>query len=102
MVRTDDPAFIGSSSNTAPIAANDSGTTNEDTAFDISVLANDSDPDAGDVLTVHSMLITDEGGYEMQVYARELIGDRMNLTYSRVRDGEVLRTVTGVLTRVPR
>jgi hypothetical protein len=55
---------------------------------------------AGNVLTVYSMLITDEGGYEMQVYTRELVDDRMNLTYSRVRDGQVLRTVTGVLTRM--
>ncbi|MEM7528960.1 MAG: Ig-like domain-containing protein [Pseudomonadota bacterium] len=36
----------------APIAADDDASTTEDTAVDIDVLANDSDPDAGDVLNV--------------------------------------------------
>lgn len=36
----------GGSSNSAPVAVNDSTSTNEDTAVTISVLANDSDPDS--------------------------------------------------------
>jgi hypothetical protein len=55
---------------------------------------------AGDALTVHAMLITEEGGYEMQVYERRLIEDGLSLSYRRVRDGEVLRTVHGHLRRV--
>ena len=54
---------------------------------------------SGDTLFVYAMLITDEGGYEMQVYERTLTPDGMDLTYSRVRDGEVLRTVRGTLKR---
>ena len=37
--------------NDAPIAGNDTATTNEDTPVDISVLANDTDIDAGTTLT---------------------------------------------------
>jgi CSLREA domain-containing protein len=39
--------------NSAPVAENDSFSTPEDTALDISVLANDTDPDPGDTLSVH-------------------------------------------------
>lgn len=55
---------------------------------------------SGDTLFVYALLITDEGGYEMQVYERTLTANGMELTYSRVRDGEVLRTVRGTLIRV--
>lgn len=54
----------------------------------------------GNVLSVYSMLITESGGYEMQVYDRKVVNGAMELTYSRVRDGEVLRTVRGTLARV--
>jgi hypothetical protein len=55
---------------------------------------------SGDTLFVYALLITDEGGYEMQVYERTLTPNGMDLTYSRVRDGQVLRTVHGTLKRV--
>ena len=55
---------------------------------------------SGDTLFVYAMLITDEGGYEMQVYERTLTSNGMDLTYSRVRDGQELRTVRGTLKRV--
>jgi hypothetical protein len=50
-------------------------------------------------LTVHAMLITDDGGYEMQVYRRTLTDDGMSLSFSRNRNGQQLKTVYGVLAR---
>ncbi|MFK0733225.1 MAG: ExeM/NucH family extracellular endonuclease, partial [Gloeotrichia echinulata HAB0833] len=44
-----DPVIVGLNLNTAPVAGNDTATTNEDTAININVLANDSDVN-GDVL----------------------------------------------------
>lgn len=55
---------------------------------------------SGDTLFVYALLITEEGGYEMQVYERTLSPNGMDLTYSRVRDGEMMRTVRGKLKRV--
>ena len=55
---------------------------------------------SGDTLFVYAMLINDEGGYEMQTYERTLTANGMNLTYYRVRDGRILRTVRGTLKRV--
>jgi hypothetical protein len=54
----------------------------------------------GDTLTVFALLITDAGSYEMQVYDLTLDGDVMSLSFSRVRDGEKLKEITGTLTRV--
>lgn len=54
----------------------------------------------GDTLFVYAMLITEDGGYEMQTYERTLTPVGMNLTYSRVRDGKMMRTVEGTLKRV--
>jgi len=54
----------------------------------------------GNTLTVFALLITDAGSYEMQVYDRTLDGDTMSLRFSRVRDGEKLKEITGTLTRV--
>jgi hypothetical protein len=47
--------------NDAPVAVNDSATTNEDTAVVVSVLANDSDVD-GDTLTITSAALTSGSG----------------------------------------
>lgn len=55
---------------------------------------------ADETLFVYALLITEEGGYEMQTYERTLTPVGMNLTYSRVRDGRILRTVEGTLKRV--
>ena len=50
------------SSNDAPIANVDSGTTDENASIAINVLANDSDVDAGDTLTVDAVTITSGNG----------------------------------------
>jgi hypothetical protein len=49
---------------------------------------------------MYALLVTDEGGYEMQTYERTLTAGGMDLRYSRIRDGEVLRTITGKLKKV--
>jgi len=53
-----------------------------------------------ETLTVHALHVLEDGGYEMQTYARTRTAEGLSLSYSRVRDGEVLRTVTGTLTEV--
>jgi hypothetical protein len=54
----------------------------------------------GDTLTVYALLITDEGGYEIQVYDRTLTPTGMALRFSRIRDGQRLRRISGELERV--
>lgn len=54
----------------------------------------------GKTLTVHAMLITDDGGYEMQVYDRTLTEGGMDLKFSRVRDGKTLKQITGSLLKL--
>lgn len=54
----------------------------------------------GDVLTVYTMRVTDEGGYEMQSHRRQLVDEGMALLYTRVVDGEVMRAITGTLGRL--
>jgi hypothetical protein len=54
----------------------------------------------GDKFWRYALFVTDSGGYEMQTYEYTLVPGGMNLRYSRVRDGEVLRTVTGKLKKV--
>jgi len=53
-----------------------------------------------DTLTVFALHVLEDGGYEMQTYARRRIPDGLSLRYSRVRDGEILGTVTGTLLEV--
>ncbi len=51
-------------------------------------------------LTIHALYITDDGGYEMQVYERKLDDDgNMELIFKRFRNGEPIRDVTGKLLR---
>jgi len=53
-------------------------------------------------LIIHALYITDEGGYEMQVYKRKLDNDgNMDLVVRRFRDGEQIRDITGKLKRQP-
>jgi hypothetical protein len=54
----------------------------------------------GRTLTVHAMLITNDGGYEMQTYKRTLAEDGMILKFSRDHNGREMRTITGKLKRV--
>jgi hypothetical protein len=54
----------------------------------------------GPKLWMYALFVTDTGGYEMQTYERTLVPGGMELRYARVRDGEILRTVTGKLKKV--
>ena len=49
---------------------------------------------------MYALFVNETGGYEMQTYERTLVPGGMDLRYSRIRDGEVLRTVTGKLKKV--
>ncbi|MFQ5545242.1 MAG: hypothetical protein ACE5FE_04600 [Acidiferrobacterales bacterium] len=51
----------------------------------------------GATLTVYALLISDGGGYEMQVYDRTLTDDGLHLKFSRVRDGETPRLIEGTV-----
>ena len=51
----------------------------------------------GDTLTVYALLITAAGGYELQTYARTLTASGMTLKFTRLRDGEQLKAINGVL-----
>lgn len=53
-----------------------------------------------DTLTVHALHVLEDGGYEMQTYARTRIAEGLELVYSRVRDGKIQRTVKGTLLEV--
>jgi len=69
-----------------------------------------SDPMKGDAytwavvgdqrLTVYGFAVTDDGGYEMQVYHRTLTDFGMNLEFSRQREDGVFRRISGTLRRV--
>jgi hypothetical protein len=54
----------------------------------------------GDTLTVYIMGVSERGIYEIQAYARTLTGDGMTLLFTRVRDGERIRKVSGKLERL--
>jgi len=53
-----------------------------------------------ETLTVQALLITEDGGYEIQTYERRLAPHGLDLTFSRVEDGKILKTINGVLRRV--
>ena len=53
----------------------------------------------GETLIVYVLIITEEGGYEMQKYRRTLTDAGMQLEFSRIGDGKPLRIVTGELKR---
>jgi hypothetical protein len=48
---------------------------------------------------VHSLVIDENGSYTMHTYDRTLTGLGMELRFTRVRDGEPTKTVTGRLTK---
>ena len=54
----------------------------------------------GQVLTVYALLITAEGSYEMQIYHRTLTDKGLDLEFSRFREGEPVKVITGTLVRV--
>jgi len=51
----------------------------------------------GRTLTLNSMAIGDDGGHEMQVYQRTLNDLGMSLEFTRLKDGEPVRTAKGRL-----
>ncbi len=50
-------------------------------------------------LTVHALHIIEDGGYELQIYERTLTGKGLDLRFSRIRNGEQLKLITGSLER---
>jgi hypothetical protein len=53
----------------------------------------------GKTLVVTTFGLLPDGRCEMQTYRRTLVGQNMVLGFSRVVDGQVVRTVTGTLTK---
>lgn len=53
----------------------------------------------GDTLTVFSLFVDDDGGYEMQQYDRTLADGGLQLEFSFLRNGEQLRSVSTFLKR---
>jgi len=53
----------------------------------------------GDKMTIFSMLILNDGGYEMQTYDRRLTAEGMDLLFSRVRNGLILKAISARLVK---
>lgn len=53
----------------------------------------------GETLTVYSLFVNEDGGYEMQQYDRTLTDGGLQLEFSRVRNGVHERSVSTLLTR---
>ncbi len=49
----------------------------------------------GQSLVIYQMVIGDDGAYQLQRYVRTLSGLGMQLTFTRLKDGERVRTVKG-------
>lgn len=54
----------------------------------------------GDMLTVYALHITAEGSYEMQVYQRTRTAEGLSVKFTRFRDGEPMKVITGTLAKV--
>ena len=50
-------------------------------------------------LYVYGMHVTEDGGYEFQVYERTVKGDDMTVVFKRFRDGKTLKDITAHLKR---
>jgi hypothetical protein len=50
-------------------------------------------------MTVYGVHVTDDGGYELQIYERRLTTGGMQLRFRRIRNGETIRDIQGILTR---
>ncbi|MCV3271990.1 hypothetical protein [Roseobacter sinensis] len=51
----------------------------------------------GDTLSVYSLFVSEDGGYEIQQFNRTLAEGGLELDYKSVRNGEIQRTVTTFL-----
>ena len=54
---------------------------------------------SGNTLTVNVFVIREDGGYEVQSYDRTLTAGGMQLAFTRIRDGEAVRSVEGQLVK---
>lgn len=54
----------------------------------------------GKTMTVNSLLVAQDGGYEIQTYERTLVEDGMELVFSRVQNGKIKRQIKGSLKKV--
>ena len=53
-------------------------------------------------LTVFLLVVRDNGDYELQQYDRTLLATGMEMTFTRLRDGDKVRRVKGRLVKVAR
>jgi hypothetical protein len=53
----------------------------------------------GDTLSVYSLFVAEDGGYEIQQFDRTLATGGLDLDFQSVRNGEIQRTVSTFLTR---
>ncbi|GIT87320.1 hypothetical protein [Roseobacter sp. OBYS 0001] len=53
----------------------------------------------GETLSVYSMYVTEDGGYEIQQFDRSLASRGLMLEFQSIRDGEIQRTVSTLLKR---
>ncbi len=51
----------------------------------------------GPAFTVYALHVLDDGSYEMQIYERTLTVRGLDIKYSRLREGKLLRSVSGSL-----
>lgn len=54
----------------------------------------------GDTLSVYSLFVAEDGGYEIQQFNRTLTEGGLTLEYQSVRNGEIQRTVTTFLKKI--
>ena len=48
-------------------------------------------------MTVNSLLVSENGGYEIQTYERTLIDDGMSLMFSRIQNGKIMKQIHGTM-----
>jgi hypothetical protein len=53
----------------------------------------------GDTLSVYSLFVSEDGGYEIQQFDRTLARGGLTLDYQSVRNGKINRTVSTFLER---
>lgn len=54
---------------------------------------------SGDTLTMHALVINDEGGFEMQTFDRTLVEGGLRLNFTRIGDGHELKRIETELKR---
>jgi hypothetical protein len=54
----------------------------------------------GETLSVYSLFVAEDGGYEIQQFNRTLTEGGLDLEYKAVRNGEIQRTVQAFLERL--